>query len=260
MQLAPEPNSTRMRVETGNPEIGDLLLWVPEAVATNTGMCAVYPVGSWQSSPRELHQRIPSATRIGPGNCPRIDDATFECCGIRMPADHAVEWATTVRAQDDHVSFTMELTNLGDSPLRKAAAPICLNFLRAGWWSDASTWAPVNGQAVSLLQLGRDAGRPNGFQAYLLKNQTFDQVFYREFWGFSRHRLDRAILISEHRQADICVGIESDAAYFMHSNAGNPCTDMMLAFGDIGAGQSARASGAVWIRKGPPQQWIGNGR
>ncbi len=260
MQLIPEPNSTRLTVETGNPEIGDLSLWTPEAVATNTGMCAVYPVGSWEGLPRELHQSIPSTARVGPGNCPMIDNATFECCGIRMPADHAVEWATTVRAQDNGVSFTIDLTNLGDSPLRKAGAPICLRFLQSDWWSDASTWAPVNGQPVSLQQLGRDAGRPNGFQAYLLKNQTFDHVFFREFWGFNRHRLDQAILISEHRQAGICVGIESDTAYFMHSNRSNPCTDMMLAFGDIGAGQTARADGMVWIRKGSPRQWIGNGR
>ncbi len=254
MQLNPTANSTRITIETGDLDVGDLVLWVPECINTNTGTCAVYPVGFWHGSSRKLHQMIPVETSIGPGNCPKIDVTTFECCGIRVPTDNPVEWRTHVVAEGDHVDFTIELTNLGNTPLQKAAAAICLKFLKASWWSDETTFACVDGEAVSIMQLGREAGRPNMFQAYLLKDQSFDHIFFREFWGFNAHRIDRALWISENSKAGVCVGIQSNTAYFIHSNKDNPCTDMMLAFGDIAGGKSAKATGTVLRRKGAARE------
>ena len=47
MQLTPVKDSTQVRIDTGDPNIGALRLWVPEAIASNTGVSAVYPVGTW---------------------------------------------------------------------------------------------------------------------------------------------------------------------------------------------------------------------
>jgi hypothetical protein len=258
MKLKAKDGSTKISIEIERPGIGDLSLWVPEAIATNVGYSAVYPTGSWQGSPEELAQTVPVEQSVGPGNCPRTDKKTFECCGIRFPSDNPVTWDTRVTARDDQVDFTVRLANLGDSPMHKAAAAICLKFLDAPWWSDETVFASAKGRAVSLKELGRDAGRPNGFQAYLLEEQQFDNLFYREFWGFNRHRLDRALLVSENRDAGVSVGIQCDAAYFMHSNPGNPCTDAMVAFGDIMPGQSATATGAVWVRPGRARELVSN--
>jgi len=75
---------------------------------------------------------------------------------------------------------------------------------------------------VSLSEMGRHAGTFEGFEAWLLKGQTYNQIFYNEFWGLNKHRLDKACLVSEHSQAGICLGTESEKAYFMHSSLGNP--------------------------------------
>jgi len=250
MKARPVDDSTCLELATGFPDIADLRLWVPEAITSNTGNSAVYPVGKWAGSPDRLSQKVPRENTLGPGNCPKVDENTFECSGIRIPADSPVEWETTVLLDEDHATFTVRLTNLGDACLRKAAGAICLRFTDAGWWSDEATFAISDGAMVSLATLGREAGQPNPFQAYLLKGQTYDHVFYHEFWGINESRLDRGLLVSEHAEAGVCVGIESETAYFMHSNKGNPCTDLMLAFGDIEPQGTAEAGGTVWVRRG----------
>lgn len=256
MKLNPIEKSTRINIETSNSDIGNICLWVPEAICTNTGNSASYPVGTWQGTSQELRQVIPAEQAYGPGNCFRINRNTFERAGIRIPCDNPVQWETNVIAEDQHVKFTIHLKNVGNTLMRKAAGAICLKFLKASWWSDETVFTPIDGQPVSLQQLSRNAGRPNGFQAYLLKNQTYDQIFFREYWGFNECRIDRALLVSENTEARICVGIQSNFAYFMHSNMGNPCTDMMLAFGDIAPGESAVASGMIWIRNGLARELI----
>jgi len=250
MRLKPIEKSTRVEIQTGNPDIGSLLLWVPEAICSDSGTSAVYPHGVWIARGEELKQKVTGKDTVGPGNCPRIGDKTFECCGIRIPADNPVEWETTVSVNENVVAFTIRLTNQGDSPLYRAAAAICLRFMRGEWWSDRTTYASSEANLVTLSTLGRDAGQPNAFQAYLLCDQTYDHIFYREFWGFNRCRVDRALLVSEHPEAEVCVGIESATAYFVHSNKGNPCTDLMLAFGDLAPGGTNQADGTVWVRSG----------
>jgi hypothetical protein len=253
LELQPVEASTYVEISTGSAALGRLKLWVPEGIETNAGCSAVYPVGHWKAMPSGLVQQVPVEDSVGPGNCPRISPDEFECCGIRFPADSPVEWRTEVSAQGDGVRFTLWVTNRGAAVMRKAGAAICLKFEDGAWWSDETTYAVSDGMLVSLAALGRGAGRPNGFQAYLLRGQTFDHVFYREYWGFNERRVDRALLVSEHAGAGLCVGIEAPAAYFVHSNPGNPCTDLMLALGDIAPGQSAQAWGTVWVRPAPVQ-------
>ena len=253
VQIYPIDNSTQFVVATGVAGIGDLRLWVPEAIMSERGNCAVYPVGSWSGTSVMWRQTIESHQSIGPGNCPKVDDQTFECCGIRIPADQPVRWETRVVAGDAEVRFTIRLTNLGDAPIRKGGAAICLKFLDGNWWSDRTTWAIRNGQRVALAALGTDAGRANPFQAYLLADQTYDHVFYHAFWGINRHRVDLAVLVSENPMAGVCAGIEAPRAYFVHSNRGNPCTDVMVGFGDIGPGQVAEAGGRVWVDGSGPR-------
>jgi hypothetical protein len=257
MELKPVENSCAVEIDPGVPAIGRIRLWVPEAIVSNIGNCAVYPVGDWSTSADGLRQTIPVENSVGPGNCPRIDETSFECCGIRIPADQRVEWETSVFAEKDRTTFTIRVTNLGDQPVRKATAAICMKFCEAEWWSDEKTFGVRDGTATALSELGMDAGQPNTFQAYLLKGVEYENVFYREYWGINRHRLDRALLVSEHTEAGLCVGIESESAYGMHSNRGNPCTDMLLAFGDIEGHGTAEAAGAMWVRRGLGKDIIG---
>jgi hypothetical protein len=257
MKLTPVANSSKIKIDTGVPAIGRILLWVPEGVSSETGVCAVYPVGTWEEAGGALVQNLSGEPTIGPGNIPRIDADTFECNGIRIPADCPVGWRAQVAAGERSVEFSLEVTNLGGSVIRKAGAAICCKFLDAGWWADEHVFVSVAGEPTPLSALGREAGKGKPFQAYLLEGESFDQVFYREFWGFNPQRIDRPVIISEHTGAGWCAGIESEWAYFMHSNKGNPCTDMKLAFGDIEPGGAAEAKGTVWIREGEARTLMG---
>jgi hypothetical protein len=259
IKLEPIPESSRIKITFGRSDIDTIRLWVPEAVNSDTGTSAVYPVGQWTALENGGYlQRISGSNIVGPGNCPKIDENTFECVGIKIPADNPVEWTTAVFPNGDEVHFEIELHNLGKTILRKAGAGICLSFEKAEWWSDENTFAISDGRVVSLSELGRDAGTAEGFEAWLLKGQTYNHIFLNKFWGINKNRIDKACMVSEHSQAGICVGIESETAYFMHSNLGNPCTDVMLAFGDIGPGDSAKAKGKVWIREGTANQLLSN--
>lgn len=249
MELSPHGNTCEV-VLKGPEAIGPMRLWVPEAIMTEHGAGAVYPVGGpWRWEDGDLVQVVEPEGNFGPGNVIRVDAQTLECAGIRFPVEGPVRWRTRLRSTGDGVRFTIDLTNLGTSPLRKAGAVICLKFFEAGWWSDESVCVVSGGEVRTLKDLGRDAGRPNGFQAYLLAGAAFDNVFYREFWGFNRHILDRPLMVSDHGAAGLRVGIAAERAWFLHSNVHNPCTDVMLAFGDIVPGATARTSGEVWIRE-----------
>lgn len=256
MELRPIQGSSRIEIGTGIPDVGDLLLWIPEAVSSNTGVAGVYPVGTWNWLANILRQTVSGEDTVGPGNCPRVDPNTFECAGIRIPAEGPVEWTACVTAQEDAVEFRMRLTNRDSATLHKAGAAVCLKFLDAAWWSDEHTFVVSGHRAKSLQELGRDAGLDNGFQAYRVRGESCDQVFYREFWGFNRDRLDRPVMVSENADAGLCVGIESEWAYFLHSNPGNPCTDIMLVFGDVPPGEMREARGRVWVRRGGARELL----
>ena len=112
MQLEPIDNSTMIRIHTGNPSIGSLRLWVPEAIVSNTGISAAYPVGSWVAGGHDWEQRISETDTVGPGSYRRVDENTLESLGRRFPADTPVEWTTRVSATESAVDFMMALRNL----------------------------------------------------------------------------------------------------------------------------------------------------
>jgi hypothetical protein len=250
LELRPHRNTTEV-VIVGPPAIGEMRLWVPEAIVSNTGLSAAYPVGdAWRCDGPEFTHHVEGEGLIGPGNMHRVDDKTVECVGIRFPLDSPVRWDTTVTAGVDSVTFRIDLTNVGNETLHKAGAAICLKFFHGEWWRDEGVYVHTADGPRTLAELGRDAGEDNGFQAYLLEGASFDNVFYQRFWGFNRQRLDRPVMISEQSEAGVCVGITAERAYFLHSNPGNPCTDVMMAFGDVRPGKTASATGSVWIKRG----------
>lgn len=244
----------------GPAPVGDLRLWVPEGIASNVGFSAVYPVGQpWHRQGEKWIQEVGGEGIYGrPSNFIRVDPETFECNGIRIPVDGPVEWRTTVVRAQDGADFTIKLKNVGDRTIRKTGAAICLKFLQGDWWADENTYVLSQGKVHTLAELGRDAGLPafRSFQAYLLRGESFDNVFYQQLWGFNRHRLDTPMMVSCRPDADVCVAITADRAYFLHSNKGNPCTDIMLAFGDLKPGETTQSSGRVWIQRGKPHDFL----
>lgn len=235
---------------TGPAGIGEISLWVPEAIGTRLGGAAVYPLGGpWVQEDGRLVQHVTQEDSIGPGNCPKIDAETFECCGIRYPHNGHVEWQTTVIPADSSVEFSIRLKNVGDTVIEKASAAVCVRFSDGQWWRDESVFVRAGGAVRSLAELGRDAGLPNGFQAYPLTGQLVEHPFYIQFWGVNRNHLDWPVMVSENPEAGLCVAVEAPRAYFLHSNPGNPCTDLSVAFGDVAPGGEAEAGGRVSIHQ-----------
>ena len=212
MWLEPIDNSTMIRIHTGNPRIGNLQLWVPEAIASNTRFSAVYPVGAWEAHDCDWEQKVSREGLIGPGSYRRVDEKTLESLGRRIPADNPVEWTTRVSAQGNAVGFTMALRNLGEIPIHKAGAAICLRFLDASWWSIKNTLVSSQGKLVTLAALDTDAGVPREYQAYLVDGQSYDNIVYTTGWRFSRHTVDKPFLLSLNTDGNVCVIIRAENA------------------------------------------------
>ena len=252
LHLEPVTDSTKIRIHTENPNVGTLRLWVPEAVSSNTGFSAVYPVGAWNATDCACKQTVSGEGLIGPGSFKRLDKRTLESLGRRVPADNPVEWTTGVSAEQSVVTFTMALRNLGESPIHKAGAAICLRFLDAPWWSTESTFVSTHGKLTPLSELDSDGQEPREYQAYLLQGQSYDNMIYFNGWRFCRRTVDKPLLLSQNTEGRTCVVVSADSAYFVHRNKGDegPCTDVMLAFGDIEPGRIAMAGGTVRIVEG----------
>ena len=248
---------------SGPPDIGEIRLWVPEAVMAVPGAAAIYPRGQpWRREGGSLRQVVENDEIFDKHQVRRLDNDTIEFHKMRLALAGPVRWESEVRRSDDGVSFTIRLTNRGTQTIRQAAAAVCVKFLDgAKWWNDDRVMGVFEGRLQPLSQLGRTESRfyrPNPFQLYLLRGQTFDNPFYRDVWGVNPHRLDRPLLISEHRAAGLCVVVSAQRAYFLHCNHSNPCTDLMLAFGDLGPGKTADATGQVSIRRGTAAQVLTN--
>ncbi len=235
---------------SGPPEIGDIVMSLPEAIIGEKGVSSLYPVGeAWVRNENKLVQEVVNEEDLfGPST--KINSNTVEIARIQLPIDSTVTWRTTGEIEGKSLEFKMKLTNVGDKAIEKAAAAICIRFLQSDWWADEKVFVLSDHRVRSLSELGRDAGIPNNFQAYPLRGQSFDNVFYREFWGFNRNKLDKPIMVSEHSEAGLCVGVMADNAYFLHSNRGNPCTDLMLAFGNVSPGAAVETGGRIWIKSG----------
>ena len=245
-------NTTMVRLHTGNPEVGTLRLWVPEAIASNTGFSAVYPVGTWEAQDCACAQTVSREGLIGPGSFRRVDEKTLESLGRRIPVDSPVEWTTRVSASGDAANFSIALRNLGGSLIHKAGTAICLRFLDATWWSIDNTFVLAQGKLVPLAVLDDDGQEPREYQAYLVNGQSYDNTIYVNGWHFSRHTVDQPLLVSQNTEGGVCVVIHAKNAYFVHRNMGpdGPCTDIMIALGDIAPGEMAEAGGRVSIEQG----------
>jgi hypothetical protein len=229
----------------GPPGAGRVKLWIPEGIATDTGFAAVYPVGGkWTHRGRELVQEVAETQTICPGNIPLIDEHTFDAVGIRLPRDGRVRWTTKLRPKRDGVDFTVELTNTGTTTLRKAGAAVCIRFLDVPDWSTVTTFVVSEGRQCSLANFDWTPGAHESFEAWLVRGQSYGNRFYREFWSFNDRTVDAPRVVSRLSPTTDAV-VSADRAYFVHCNESNPCTDLMLAFGDLAPGCTSSSTGRI---------------
>jgi len=162
-----------------------------------------------------------------------------------MRKERPLPWCANYHFGDNRVDFSLSVSNPHNVVLPKVAAEVCFNFMRASWWRDDVCFLLTTEGVRSIAQLGRRGGQPNTFQAWLLKGETYDNPFTREFWGYGAARVETPIWVSRCEEAGCSVVVGCEAAYYIHSNAGNPCTDLAMKFGDLSAGTSAICSGYV---------------
>jgi hypothetical protein len=249
MRLKTRKKTTQVEI-LGLP-IGNLVLWVPEGIFSDTGASSVYPVGTtWIKEGDNLIQKINEKLLFGPGNCYRINSKTLECGNVLFPLDSPVVWKTTLTAQTESLEFKIELTNVGNRTIKKASAAVCLRFQEPYSWSYDKVFVLSGNKMKSLAGFKRVISLDSSCQAYMLRGESFNNVFYHKYWGINTSKIDKAIMISEFSDANSCVGIMSNSAYFLHCNKRNPCTDIMLAFGDIISGMTAKATGHIWFMDG----------
>lgn len=256
MNPRPEQGTSVMVIELPAP-LGPVRVWVPEAVCSERGNSAVYPAGmAWQTTGKGLHQAVTVEQSNGPGNAPRVDPEHYECCGIRIPVDQPVSWETRVEPRHDGVELRITLRSEGRGTLVKAGAAVCVKYAQGSWWSDDRVYVRSGGAVKTLAMLGRDAGRPNAFQAYLMEGETYRHPFFEEFWGYNLHWLDRPMMVSRCDAAGLSVMVEAERAYMLHSNRSNPCTDIMLALGDVPPGGAAHCRAWVRVTKKEPAELL----
>jgi hypothetical protein len=224
--------------------VGRCHLWLPEGVTTDRGKAGAYPHGmTWRREGDALSQEASVDETFGPGNIIEVEPGVLECCGIRMHKEKPVPWRSWCRFGDDRVDFQLTVRNPHDETLPKVGAAVCFKFLDGEWWSDDVCLALTTEGVRSIAQLGRTGGQPNSFQAWLMEGESYDNHFYREFWGFGEARMAAPMWVSRCERAGCSVVITCDAAFFIHSNAGNPCTDLALRFGDLPPGATATRRG-----------------
>ena len=239
-ELRPKMNSCEVIV-SGTPEIGEFRIWVPEGISSNTGTCCVYPTGGpWVHDGSTLTQDV---QKDGLGMVPD-------------PPECSIVWQSTVTARESSIDFGITLTNTGETAIEKAGAAICVKLNQAKWWSANDTYVLSGGKVRALSDFEWPQDQYPYLQAFLLVGESYDNPFYHENWGFSSHRLDKPIMVSEHSEANVCIAVTANHAYFLHSNQGNPCTDVMLAFGDIAPGETAESCGRILILEGKARDML----
>lgn len=227
-------------------QVGTCRLWLPEAVSTDHGLASAYPHGmDWQRDGDSLSQEATIEQAFGPGNIYEVEPGVLECCGIRMRKEKALPWRASYHFDDYRVDFSLSIFNPHQETLPKVAAEVCFKFMDGNWWRDDICYLLTTDGVRTIAQLGRAGGQPNTFQAWLLKGETYDNPFTREFWGFGDARVAAPLWVSRCEEAGCSVVVGCEAAYFIHSNAGNPCTDLALKFGDLAAGGFAKCAGYV---------------
>jgi len=235
-------------------EVGPCRLWLPEAVNTDRGCAGVYPEGmSWHKNGSILVQNADTKQVFNLSqNVHEIKPGILECLGIVMLKEKPLPWRASYRFGDDRVDFSLSVYNPHNETLPKVSAAVCFKFMKAGWWSDSVCFLLTADGIRSISQLGRTgtakaakAGHRSVFQAWLLENETYDNPFTTQFWGYSKTRAAAPVWVSRCDKAGCSVVVVCKDAYYVHSNASNPCTDLALKFGDLEAGVSAVCSGYI---------------
>jgi len=162
-----------------------------------------------------------------------------------MRKEKPLPWRASYHLGGDRVDFSLSLFNPHKETLPKVAAEVCFKFMDASWWSDDICFLLTPDGMRNIAQLGRTGGLPNTFQAWLLEGESYDNPFTREFWGFGGVSAVAPAWVSRCEKAGCSVVVRCEAAYFIHSNAGNPCIDLALKFGDLASGGFAKCSGCV---------------
>jgi hypothetical protein len=227
-------------------DVGACQLWLPEAVSTQRGYALVYPRGmEWRRDGATLTQQGAADHAFGPGNFPEVAPGVLECAGIRSVKERPLDWQARCRFGDDRLDYSLTVSNPHEMTLAKVAAEVCFKFLDGSWWSDDQChFLTVEGPRT-IAQLGRSAGQHSSFQAWLMAGESYDHPFVREFWGYGAARAASPVWVSRCQRANCSVVVGCEAAYFIHSNAGNPCTDLALKSGDLPPGGTATCSGYV---------------
>jgi len=261
----PVSNKSSVDLTHDRFQVGTCKLWLPEAIITDRGLAGAYPHGMpWQRDGNELVQEGSIEQAFGPGNINEIEPGVLECCGIRMRKENPLPWRASYRFGDNRVDFSLSVYNPHNEVLPKVGAAVCFKFMDDGWWNDSTCFllttsgfarnsadktkteaGETNNSMRSIAQLGRTGGLPNTFQAWLLAGENYDNPFTREFWGYGTARVAAPVWVSRCKKAGCSVVLKCEAAYYIHSNAGNPCTDLALKFGDLSAGASATCSGYI---------------
>lgn len=227
-------------------KVGTCRLWLPEAVSTDRGLAGAYPHGMiWQREDDWLVQEASIEQTFGPGNIYEVQPGLLECSGIRMRKEKPLPWRSSYHFGDERMDFSLSVYNPHNETLPKVAAEVCFKFMNASWWSDDVCFLLTTDGVRTIAQLGRTGGLPNTFQAWLSEGETYDNPFTSEFWGFGGSRVATPVWVSRCEEAGCSVVLRCEAAYFIHSNAGNPCTDLALKLGDLPAGAFAKCSGYV---------------
>jgi len=227
-------------------QVGACRLWLPEALITGRGSACVYPQGmSWRRDGQVWRQGAGVEQAFGPGNWAEVEPGVIETCGIRTLKERPLAWRSECLFGEDRLDFRLTVTNPHRETLAEVCAPVCFKFLEANWWSDEVAYMLTAEGVRSVAQLGRDAGLPNQFQAWLLEGETCENPFFVQFWGFGDARALVPVWVSRCEPAGCSVIVGCEAACFLHSNAGNPCTDLGIKYGDLEPGASVTREGYV---------------
>lgn len=226
---------------------GRCQLWIPEGFATVRGFSSIYPHHvDWQQEDSTYTQQagVESAFTSG-SNFVEVEPGVLECAGVRSLKEKPVRWSTRLVFGEDRVDFSITVKNPNDTPLEKVAAALCFKFLEGDWWSDDTAFLLTSDGIKSISDLGRMGGAYNGFQAWLVDDESYDNPFYTDFWGFNSVRVTKPVWVSRCEEAGCSIVVACDAAYFIHSNPGNPCTDLAMKFGDLEPGTERTCAGYV---------------
>lgn len=226
--------------------IGKCQLWIPEGFATMRGFSSIYPHHiDWQQEDSTFtqHAGVESAFTSG-SNFVEVEPGVLDCAGVRSIKEKPVAWSTRLTFGEDRVDFSITVRNPNDVCLEKVAAALCFKFLEGDWWSDDTAFILTPDGIKSIADLGREGGMPNGFQAWLVDDESYDNPFYVDFWGFNAVRAVKPVWVSRCERAQCSIVAACDA-YFIHSNPGNPCTDIAMKFGDLEPEQERTCSGYI---------------